>query len=89
MFLVLAIVVGWGSKHIWPTIVLAAVGYSVVVGPINMMLDQRDRAWFGQSIDWSAGNVAANVASAGAWFAAIGLVTFGFKKLARRAKHDA
>jgi hypothetical protein len=87
LFLVFAIFAGWLAKQIRPTIVLAALGYGVVVGPINMMLDQRDRAWFGQSIDWSTRNVALNVASAGAWFLVIALMTFGIRKLVRREQH--
>jgi hypothetical protein len=84
LFLVFAIFAGWLAKQVWPTIVLVAVGYGLVVGPINMIQNQQTRAWFGQSIDWSAQNIAINVAIASAWFLAIALVTFGIRKFVRR-----
>ena len=84
LFLVFAIFAGWFAKRIWPTIVSAAVGYGVVVGPINMIQDHQNRAWFGQSVDWSAQNIAANVASASGWFLAISLLTFAIRKLIRQ-----
>ena len=84
LFLVFAILAGWLAKQIWPTIVLAAVCYGLAVGPINMIQDQQNRAWFGQSVDWSAQNIAVNVATAGGLFLAIALVTFGIRKFVRR-----
>ena len=84
LFLVIAIIVGWSAKRIWPTVVLATFAYGAVFGPINIILAQRDRAWFGGSIDWSVRNIALNVLGAGGWFIAIALVTYGFRKLVHR-----
>lgn len=87
LFLVIAIMIGWGAKRIWRTIVLAAFAYGAVFGPINMILAQRDRAWFGGSIDWSVGNIVINVAGTGGWFFSIALMTFGLRKLVHREIH--
>lgn len=83
LFLVIAISVGWIAKRIWRTVAVAALAYGAIFGPINMILAQQDRAWFGGSIDWSVRNIAVNVAGAGGWFFAIALVTYGFRKLVR------
>jgi len=82
LFLVIAVIVGWSAKRIWRAVVLAAFAYGAVFGPIN--ITQRDRAWFGGSIDWSVRNIAINVLGAAGWFLAIALVTYGSRKLVHR-----
>ena len=84
LFLVIAIIVGWSAKRIWRTAVLTAFAYGAVFGPINIILAQRDRAWFGGSIDWSVRNIAINALGAAGWFFAIALVTYGSRKLVHR-----
>lgn len=84
LFLIIAIVVGWGIERIWPTLVLAAIGYGVVITPINMLLVQHNRAEFGESLDWSVPNVALSMTIAALMFLGVGLIAFCIKRLVRR-----
>ena len=84
LFLVIAIIVGLSAKRIWRTVVITAFAYGAVFGPIDIILAQQDRAWFGGSTDWSVRNIAINVLAAAGWFFAIALVTYGSRKLINR-----